>query len=167
MMTLNLVTHLLGAALSATVALTVPAGEDDRRSELRAKVMQRFDRDQDGKLDAPERAAAREAVRNRLEGRDGRIRKLMMLRKRFGQRGLGQRSGPDPRGLSPRAFGQRGAGEAGRSLRGRVRERASRLRATLLERFDADGDGELGPTEREQVRDALRNRRSSRGRGPI
>ena len=113
--------------------------------EVRARIVERFDRDGSGVLEADERSRAREAMRRRLgEARPGAV----------APEARGRQGGRTE--VAPRA-GRTGAGRTGEGQSGIGRPGAA-LRAGLLKRFDADGSGALEGEERARARAALRER---------
>ncbi|MHC4934857.1 MAG: hypothetical protein ACYTGJ_01425 [Planctomycetota bacterium] len=113
--------------------------------EVRARIVERFDRDGSGVLEADERSRAREAMRRRLgEARPGAV----------APEARGRQGGRTE--VAPRA-GRSGAGRSGPGQSGVGRPGAA-LRAGLLKRFDADGSGALEGEERARARAALRER---------
>lgn len=102
---------------------------------LRRRLIERFDADGDGVLNDQEAAAAREAMRAR------RGREMLGDRPERPAR----RAGPE--GGEPRRAGGRPDPEADREHRRQVRAR-------LLERHDANGDGRIDADERQAVRRA-------------
>ena len=179
----TLMTPMLAAAFAATLTLPPePAAIDGggRRAEIKARILERFDENQDGKLDVEERQALRGAARSKLQERrqNPGFRRAPLRGHRFGLRGqpgargerLGiqrpgiqrpgiQRPGIQRRGLArPGVDGRARLGGGARPARGKARE-------VLLKKFDANSDGELSPAEREQAREAfLKWRQTRRGR---
>jgi len=118
--------------------------------EVRARIVERFDRDGSGVLEADERSRAREAMRRRLgEARPGAVAPEARGRQ-------GGRTEVAPRAGRTGA-GRTGAGRSGEGQSGIGRPGAA-LRAGLLKRFDADGSGALEGEERARARAALRER---------
>jgi len=117
---------------------------------VRARIVERFDRDGSGVLEADERSRAREAMRRRLgEARPGAVAPEARGRQ-------GGRTEVAPRAGRTGA-GRTGAGRSGEGQSGIGRPGAA-LRAGLLKRFDADGSGALEGEERARARAALRER---------
>lgn len=114
---------------------------DAYRRDLRRRVMAAYDRNKDGRLAGDERSAAIRALsagRVPAERSDPRLVLVRPGRERphrppvaGGRAGEGERPGPAPGGEDAR-------------------------RAELLGRFDTDGDGRLGPAERQAMAEALR-----------
>ena len=105
------------------------------RSQMREKMLERFDADGDGKLNEEERAEARKA-RQEMSGREGK----------------------GPRGAA-RGQGQgraRGAGRGGQQGRGMDPGR-------MLDRFDADGNGQLNRQELGQLLRSMPGARGAQG----
>ncbi|MBE3100635.1 MAG: hypothetical protein IMZ44_26255 [Planctomycetes bacterium] len=126
-------------ALAGAYAVAADQGQGAGPS-IRERVMKRFDTDGDGKLSAAERAALGEAAKARFGDRAG---------------GLLQRfdAGDDA------ALNEESAREAFRQrVIARLREIRDKVRAKVLEKFDTDGDGKLGETERAAFLEAARKR---------
>ena len=175
---------LLSILLAAQVAPAAPSeplgGVQGKRAEIRQKILERFDQNQDGRLDATERQAARAAVKERLRkrrsdgsgpGRRGFGRGLgrpeaMRGRRGFGGSESGSRFG---RGrLGPQRFGrggQRGSGAMGRRFGGGGQRGSGRAmgRGAWVRRLDADGNGQIDAAELEALRAKLQERLDRRG----
>jgi len=96
-----------------------------------AEALKRFDKDGDGELNEEERAAAKEAAKKRIAGRDG--------------------AGKDGR------EGGKG-GREGRKGRPNFDDLPEKLKARLIEKFDADGDGQLNEEEKAKAREEMKKR---------
>jgi len=108
------------------IAYADPAGPANRpRGELRQLLLERFDRNHDGVLDAKERRHAIKALR--------RLARRLAIQER--RREL--RDYRDPR--DPR--------EGVRERRDEARERREERMRRLVERFDRNGDGVVTPDE--------------------
>lgn len=98
---------------------------------LPPEMIEKFDKDGDGKLSEDERAAAKEAMRERHE-------KWMI--ERFDKDGDGKLSQEE-----------REAMEAERKAK------HEELKQEMLKKYDQDGDGKLSEAEKEQMRKEMRN----------
>ena len=131
----------LGLALAAAQALAGdPAAPAGPRCPLRARILEKFDKDGDGKLSDEERAAAREAFRARLAAHKEEILK------RFDKDGDGKLSD-----------------EERAATRESLRNRLAAHWDQILKRFDKDGDGKLSDEERAAAREAFRQPRHGSG----
>ena len=125
---------IIGALLLALPALAqdgpprkgphAPKGKMKPTPEMRQKMIERFDKDGDGKLNQEERKAARKA-RQAMKKKMEAFRKKML--KRFDKDGDGK--------LSPEE--RKTAHET--------------MRKELLEKYDANGDGKLSKEERRKA----------------
>jgi len=115
------------------------AGPDSRRGQGqgpdRDRLRQRFDADGDGQLSPQERQQLRQFVRQRQARRGG-----------------GQGRGRRGDGMG------RGRGRAGPDGLGPARER-------IMKRYDANGNGQLDPEEREKARSEMQERMRQRRAG--
>lgn len=189
--------------LIVTLAVTALGGvaraQDGARlpPALREKIRERLDQNHDGKLDADEREAAKQKLRDALprrrgpgrglpglprpsrpgiESRDPQVRgaphglppRLRNLLLRRLQHGEAAGSSPAPHGLRFRRalpghgvdrFERGGARTERPPLPPQVRER---LRASIRERLDEDGDGTLSPPERAAIRERVQRQRGER-----
>jgi hypothetical protein len=101
-----------------------PPGAGDHRGDRRARILERFDANRDGQLDDHERGAAIAAKKQRRA----------QMKQRFDANGDGQLDRREKR-------------QAKTAMRAeRMQRRAQRLER-MIERFDRDNDGNLGPGE--------------------
>lgn len=155
---LSLLTATLFAAPASAQGEPAASGPQGARPG-REEFIKRFDKNSDGQLDETERQAARAEARKRGQERRDQFRKE--AKKRFDKDGDGQLS--DAEKAEARA--------AGKEFRHRLEHRALRrhlafkparrlgfhgprdpaARAELLKRFDKDGDGKLGGSERDEL----------------
>jgi Ca2+-binding EF-hand superfamily protein len=133
---------LLGLAvvlLSALPGFTAASEEETRPAEVRTsrfrEVLQRWDKDGDGRLNDDERAAMKKALlaKHDADG-DGHLSEA--------EREAAVRARDLP---TPRASGEAPKGRLGRRL---------------LENFDKDRDGQLSDEERQAARDTVRKQRA-------
>lgn len=130
----------------ATAAEEAANGRDrnDRRAEMRQKILEEFDADGDGEMSQDERATAREEMRKR----------------RGGQAKGGGAKGDRAKGLKAKrggAKGNRGAAQGGRP--GGPPDPGK-----LFDKFDANGDGQLSRAEFMKLTKEVRANRPQRGR---
>ena len=169
------------------------------REQMRERMVQHFDKDGDGMLNEQERQAAqvamqarRQEMQNRRRGqgegeqaqrrqgqgeqvqrRRGQAEGNQAQRGSRGAEGQGQRFGGQEQGSPPRGL------ERQRGDQGQAKQRPSQeeRRARILQRFDANGDGQLDEFERATLKGAIEERRAQpgqerpireakRGRGP-
>lgn len=104
------------------------AKKDRQQRKLPPEIIERFDKDGDGKLNEEEREAAKAARKEMMKNR-----RAEMLEK----------------------FDKDGDGELNEEERKAMREE---MKKRMLEKFDKDGDGELSDEERAEARKAMKNR---------
>lgn len=127
----NIITTTLVLAIAGSI--TAAAQEGDRPGPPREgrglppEILEKFDKDGDGKLNEEERKAARDARRAEMEKR-----RQEMLEK----------------------FDTDGDGKLNEEERKAAREAAEAKRKEILEKYDANGDGQLSPEERKAAIDA-------------
>ncbi len=114
-------------------------GNDQQRQQFRQKMLERFDANHDGQMDDNERA---------------KMREFMQQRRMREQQNSGGQGGPRPQGFGQQGFGQQQDGQQGSQMQ----EMAER-RQKMLERFDANHDGQLDDSERAQMREFMQQRR--------
>jgi len=136
---------LSGLVLSVLIAGAATADDDaakkgdrnDRRAEMRQKILEEFDADGDGEMNEDERATAREEMRKR-RGRQGK-----------GDRAKGERG--------PKHDGRR---DGRRDGRGGGRPSPDQL----FDKFDANDDGQLSRAEFMKLADRMRRMHRRHGR---
>ncbi len=126
------------------------------REALKAKILEKFDEDGDGKLSEDERAKAKEARPKRRRGRGMRGRRMAHARG-DDQAPRGRRGGRRlPEAVKQKLLKQFDENQDGK-LDKSEREAAKKARkAKILEQFDEDGDGTLNEDERKAVRESRR-----------
>lgn len=143
---------LLGSAGANELCAQEKAPRDQRpdREALRQQVLERFDLDGDGQLNQQEREAMH-AARSKRSQEQGAQRQ-------------GRSQGQD------RAQGRRRGAQGQESQRGQGGQRRQRAeqghrptREQVLQRFDADGDGQLNKAERQTMHQAMQQQRAERG----
>ena len=125
------ITTTLALALAGSLA-AAPRGGDGAKPERERRgpppeIIERFDKDGDGKLNREERKAAMQARRERA----GQMRKKMLEK-----------------------FDSNGDGKLDETEREAMREAMKAKREEMLEKHDTDGDGRLSPEERQAAIDA-------------
>ena len=130
------------------------------RDTPRARLLEKFDKDGDGKLSEDERAAARnERQEQRLEKFDADgDGKLSETEERAA------RTQRKARHLGP--FDTDGDGKLSEDERRAAHDKRSNQHTRELEQFDADGDGKLTGEEEEQAKAARKKRPKRLGIGP-
>ena len=99
--------------------------------ETRIQLMKRFDKNGDGRLDAEERKAAIEAMKDKVADLENLRRKHVEdVMKRFDKDGDGKLNAEERRAMF---------------------EEARQRRANLVKKYDKDGDGVLNDAEREEL----------------
>jgi len=137
------------------------AEKNATREQIRKKTLERFDKDGNGSLNADERAAAKAEAEAKLLERfdadgDGRLSEEERAETR-GPRRARPQNGP---GIPPP--GTEKPDEAKPDQK-KPRAKGGPIRARLLKRFDADGDGTLSESERAAAKKA---RQKGDGRKP-
>jgi len=110
---------------------------DPPRGELRQLLLERFDRNRDGRLDPEERRHAIRALR--------RLARRMELRDRGSDRSYDRGSDRSYDRGSDRSY-ERGTDRAAERAADRAARRDARMRE-LVRRYDRNGDGVVGPDE--------------------
>lgn len=152
-------------ALSARAQAPAP---DQPGAPNRARLLERFDANHDGRLDDAERATARASVENEMRGRlaanprfleradtdrDGKLSdaEWAATRDHF-QRARADRMEHRPPGKTRRPDGFARPHRPGPGARLHARHDPAFQRGYLLGKYDADGNGRLDETERNAVR---------------
>jgi len=125
-----------------------------------AEMLQRFDKNGDGRIDDDERIDAREAMRTEqndrpMAGGSPQMRARML--EEFDKNKDG-RLDDDERAAAQKAARERGIGMKADQTRPMARTPDGRLQAEALKRFDANGDGQLDETERAAMRKTFGDR---------
>ncbi len=128
---------------------TSPAARPDSVASRWAEVLQRFDKDGDGRLNEEERAAARAAWQAQGAERPEMLHGQLV--RRFDKDGDGKLNDEERKA-------------AWEEFQKREGPRADEFRARILQRFDKDGDGKLNEEERAAAEAAMREMREHRGR---
>lgn len=142
---------LLADPAPATPPASAPAAEFARRPALRQWVKKKFDGDQDGKLSETEREAAKAAFKEK----GGEIRTKVM--EKFDADHDGKLNQTERESAKAALTARKGAKNKA-TRNDDAGNKAVGLRQLLLERFDADKDGQLSETERAKAREARKNR---------
>jgi len=154
--TLSILTIAATLGFVSTPGLAEPIDDEGQRSSRRARIIERFDADGDGKLDEQERAAAHEARRAKVLERFDTNGNGMIddaERKAIGKARKQRRLKRHQRLLE--RFDTNGDGQLDEQERAAARELR---RAKMIERFDANGDGVLDRNEKKTARKAHRHR---------
>lgn len=143
---------LLGSAGANELCAQEKAPRDQRpdREAMRQQVLERFDLDGDGQLNQQEREAMH-AARSKRSQEQGAQRQG---RSQGQDRAQGRRRG---------AQGQEGQRGQGGQRRQRAEQGHRPTREQVLQRFDADGDGQLNKAERQTMHQAMQQQRAERG----
>lgn len=139
-----------------------PHGMKGPHAEKRAEMLQKFDTNGDGSLDETERDAARLARFAEIDvNGDGAVTKDEATAHQMAK--LAERIDRHFTAEDQNGDGVISADEFG-SVRKAHREERHAKRAEMLEKFDADGDGQLNEAERAAARDAGYGREHRRPR---
>lgn len=138
-------------SLAAVVAISV--GNSTRADEkklaeqgsLGQSLINRYDTNGNGKIDPEESEAAKAELSKRRGGGRG---------PNSGEKGPGAGKGPKGKGLGE----GKGIGQGNGIGQGKGRE-------ALLKKFDANGNGQLDPPEREAAKAAMEKNRNEKGKG--
>lgn len=136
----KLITLTLALGFGLGFALAA-AAQDDDSTPRRARLLERFDRNGDGNLDQAEREVMRQTLRAELP----KLREERRAARRAERPGIRPRQ---DQGDRPRRAANR-----------------SCLRCALIDAFDRNDDGRLGPIERRAAVGCLRRLRDGSGRG--
>jgi EF hand domain-containing protein len=177
--------RLPALALIATLVFALPAAAEDEPAptDRAEKLLEEFDANGDGKLDAEERKAAEAARRERRgqgegrkgdgEGRRGERGGDGEGRKRGGKGGERGKRGGDGEGRKRGGErGKRGGDGEGRKRGGKGGDGGKRggdgegrkrpSREDMLKKYDANGNGKLDPEELEKMKADRGGRRGRR-----
>lgn len=120
---------IIAATFGLLGAANAQAAKPDRpERKLPPEILEKFDKDGDGKLNEEERAAAKAAREEMMEAR-----KKEMLEK----------------------FDKDGDGKLNEEERAAAQEARKQM---MLEKFDKDGDGELNDDEKAAMKEAMKHR---------
>lgn len=145
----------LTAMLSAQAGLAEDGQKNRGDRELPAQLLQKFDKNGDGKLDEAEKGAAKKAMEERRaagKGPEGNRsasglseERRAELMKKFDKNGDGKLDETEREAAKKEMGEQRGKGGPGGDAR----------RAEMMKKFDKNGDGKIDGAEREAARKAL------------
>ncbi len=151
---------LIAASISfANTTENTDNAPSEKRGAHRAKMLEKFDADGDGKLNEEERAAAKKF----REENGGKAK---------GPRGPKEGAEGGPKGKGPKgpregAEGARGpkeGAEGGPKGKGPKGPRDPEKMKKILEKFDTDGDGKLSKEEREAMKAAIEAKRAEKNK---
>ena len=114
------------------------AAHEARKAEMKAKFMEKFDADKDGQLSDAEK----EAVKAEFQKRAPKFQKRGPKGPRCGAKRARRPQGPRPQ-LSE---------EQKAEMKAKFEARVAEMKAKLMEKFDADKDGQLSDAEKEAVK---------------
>jgi uncharacterized protein (DUF2141 family) len=132
----------LHAEDSASGEMTATAETSGESARMQSEIMQRFDKNKDGKLDEEEKAAAKEANREETAGRKGKARENL------GKKAVAK-------------FDKNGDGKLDDAERAEA-AKAIENDPRLVRRFDKDNDGKLNEAEKAAAREAFAKMREKR-----
>jgi hypothetical protein len=147
---------------------------DDRRAEMRQKILEEFDADGDGEMSEAERATAREEMRkrrgNRANQADGKAKREGNAKRegKAKREGNAKREGKAKREDKPKRDGKaKREGKPERRGEGRLRRGPDGPSdpSQLFDKFDANGDGQLSREEFTKLTEEVRAHRAQRGGG--
>jgi Ca2+-binding EF-hand superfamily protein len=159
---------MLGLALCVGTS-SLMAQDEEKKNDFRNKLLEKYDKDGDGKLNEAEREAARaeftkQAPATKPQDAPSRTRKPI----EGGDNPQGRRGGPSREDMEARRaefmkqFDKDGDGEISEEERAAMREqfekRREEFRAEMLKKYDKDGDGEMSEEERNTARDDMRSK---------
>ncbi len=152
---LALVLTPMSFAQMGTNTTTRPQGNGEMRQKMKAKMLEKFDADNDGELSDSERAAAKEARQssgnstprqNRAGGPQGK-------------NGAGKMGGMNKSKMRERILKKFDADGDGK-LNERERATAKEAREELISKYDKNDDGKLGARERKVLQNVRSNKNS-------
>lgn len=105
-----------------------------RKGHCHKKILEKFDKDGDGKLSEDEKKAMREAIAKRRE----KFKTIFeQLRQKYDSNGDGELSDDEKK-----------------AMREDLKRQHEEFKAQMLQKYDADGDGKLSEDERKEAREA-------------
>ena len=148
--------------MTPAVAENKPAAKAgaSNKAKRAAEMLQRYDKNGDGRIDDDERIDAREAMRSaqnerRIAGGSPQLRARILEQFDTNKDG---RLDEEERAEAQKAARERGLGGKADEMQPRAGMPGGRLPAEALKRFDANGDGQLDESERAEMRQTLGDR---------
>lgn len=159
----------LGLALIMGTTTSLKAQDKTSAEDLRKQLIEKYDKDKDGKLNEEEREAARAEFLKQNKPAETEEQPRRDRRPQAGADGAGRRGrGNNPEFEARRKqfesqFDKDGDGELSEAereaMRDEFRKRGEQQRAAFMKEWDKDGDGELSESERNALREAGEKRR--------
>ena len=138
------------------------AAHEARKAEMKAKFMEKFDADKDGQLSDAEKEAVKAEFQKRAPKFNKRGHKGPRCGAKRARRPHGPRCGAMPQGPRPQLSEEQKA-----EMKAKFQARVAEMKAKLMEKFDADKDGQLSDAEKEAVKaDFQKHARKFQKRGP-
>ncbi|MEE1265755.1 MAG: hypothetical protein UHH87_05660 [Akkermansia sp.] len=130
-----------------------PQLSEEQKAEMKAKFMEKFDADKDGKLsDAEKEAAKAEFEKNAPKFRKG---------PRRGGKCCGKKGPRRPHGPRPELSEEQKA-----EMKAKFEARRAEMKAKFMEKFDADKDGQLSDAEKEAAKAEFKKNAPKFRKGP-
>lgn len=159
---------VLGLALCISASSLMAQEDGEKKNDFRNKLLEKYDKDGDGKLNEAEREAARaefskQAPETKPQDAPTRNRARIDGDRREGRRGGFNREEMEARRAEfMKRYDKDGDGEINEEERAAMREefekRREEARAEMLKQYDKDGDGEMSEEERTAAREDMRNK---------
>jgi hypothetical protein len=129
---------------------------------MKAKFMEKFDADKDGQLSDAEKEAVKAEFQKRAPKFNKRGHKGPRCGAKRARRPHGPRCGAMPQGPRPQLSEEQKA-----EMKAKFEARVAEMKAKIMEKFDADKDGQLSDAEKEAVKaDFQKHARKFQKRGP-
>lgn len=162
--TVSLITlAMIGTAFCAAAQ---PGG--GANSDMKTKILEKFDTDGDGQISESERAVLRETMQekggrkrgSRMNGKSGKMNqeRSTKMQDKFDTDGDGELSEAERTAMRAKMQENGGRKQSGIKRRGANPEQ----RAEILAKFDTDGDGELSDAERAALKAYAQTKKAER-----